>query len=547
MNTLSLGEILNIFGKWLSTIGFISVLSACGGSGSDSNPSDVTPSPSNQAPTIVLEQEYVFDEQELVSISPVVSDSDGSIQSSGWVQIAGPIVSFDILDYSLNFTAPETNQESYTLGFRFAATDNDGSVTSVDINIRVNNLNEAPTALINDSYTVFLGTGASFNAANSFDPDGDLITYEWVVRNPNGNEVTLTNNSNPSIEFTANELGVYTINLRVSDSAGLSDLASATLRVLQSNLPPTARIDVATTVTAGTNVRASAEASSDPEGDSLSYVWTLATPSNSTAILTSDTLSSTSFVADVVGEFTLSLTVSDGELNSETTSVTITSEMANSAPTADAGDDIRIAMNNTVVLDGTASSDINNDVLTYQWDLISSSTSTPITLLNSDTAQASFDANALGEFVFRLTVSDGQTSHSDNVLVTIFEADIVMCQLTEDEGNENCEDSRFAWPHVANYNNAAVTNQTFVNLLTYVLIADGADYTVNITLYDRNNEVVPYVEGIVDGQVIQDGERVEFTMSTPLTFGEQADILYIIEIEEKPEYVHTVNYRIRTL
>ncbi|MGB7904780.1 MAG: c-type cytochrome, partial [Steroidobacteraceae bacterium] len=81
----------------------------------------------------------------------------------------------------------------------------------------------------------------------------------------------------------------------------------------------------ARTVTTGTTVALNGTGSTDPEGAALSYAWVLQVPNGSSAKLSSGTSSQPSFVADVAGSYTATLTVSDGALTSSA-SVVITAQ-----------------------------------------------------------------------------------------------------------------------------------------------------------------------------------------------------------------------------
>lgn len=94
----------------------------------------------------------------------------------------------------------------------------------------------------------------------------------------------------------------------------------------------------------------------------------------------------------------------------------------NTPPVANAGTDQNVAELSTVALNGSGT-DANNDTLTFAWTQVSGTT---VTLINADTAQASFEAPAAagGQEVltFRLTVTDtsGATG-SDEVRITVLE------------------------------------------------------------------------------------------------------------------------------
>lgn len=82
------------------------------------------------------------------------------------------------------------------------------------------------------------------------------------------------------------------------------------------------------TVRVGETVVLDGEGSSDPDGDTLSYRWSVeAEPEGSTVVLDSPDTVSASFVPGVGGEYRLNLTVSDGEeQRSDTVTVTAISE-----------------------------------------------------------------------------------------------------------------------------------------------------------------------------------------------------------------------------
>ncbi|MCK7597280.1 glycosyl hydrolase family 18 protein [Microbulbifer sp. CAU 1566] len=92
----------------------------------------------------------------------------------------------------------------------------------------------------------------------------------------------------------------------------------------------------------------------------------------------------------------------------------------NRTPTARAGGDQTVDGGVTVTLDGSTSSDLDNDPLTYSWVQVSGSS---VTLQNPSSVSASFTAPSVTtdeELVFELTVTDdSNASSSDQVSVTV--------------------------------------------------------------------------------------------------------------------------------
>jgi endonuclease I len=149
----------------------------------------------------------------------------------------------------------------------------------------------------------------------------------------------------------------------------------------------------------------------------LSYIWTVPT-----GILLNDTTSpATSFTTTIVDDsvdFIFGLIVSDGELDSDPDSVTITVFHTNISPVANAGPDQTIMENELVILDGTGSSDFENVNLSYFWtapvniELDDPTRSSP-TFISPEVSDSTF-------LFFTLIVSDGELeSDPDSVTVTI--------------------------------------------------------------------------------------------------------------------------------
>jgi ELWxxDGT repeat protein len=192
--------------------------------------------------------------------------------------------------------------------------------------------------------------------------------------------------------------------------------------VLALDLKPLADAGPDQTVDEGTDVTLDGSASSDPNGDPLSYQWEQI--GGPTVALSDPTAARPGFAAPSVprggATLTFQLTVFDGTHTSEADTVDITVKNLNQAPVADAGDDQTVQEGSPVTLHGGESFDPDSDPLTYQW----AQTAGPdVSLSDPAAAEPTFTAplvGAAGEtLAFALTVSDGFAVSTDEVVVVV--------------------------------------------------------------------------------------------------------------------------------
>ena len=171
------------------------------------------------------------------------------------------------------------------------------------------------------------------------------------------------------------------------------------------------------------NVTLDGTASFDANNDALTFKWSLVNkPAGSSVALSSATSAKPTFTADVAGTYVLTLIVNDGKVDSAVAAVSVTASAANSAPVtnfapiANAGLAQSVIAGSVVTLDGTSSTDANNDPLTYKWFLTSNPYNSTATLSSSSTVKPTFITDIAGTYVFSLIVNDGKV---DSAVATI--------------------------------------------------------------------------------------------------------------------------------
>ena len=342
------------------------------------------------------------------------SDPDGNPVTLKWTAPEEILLSSNT-DNKPTFIAPEVTADKEYI---FSLVANDGSLNSTpdQIVITVKQVNKAPTADAGIDQSVNENSLFTLDGSGSTDPDNDVLTYLWTAPA----EITLNANNIQKPTFTAPEVSVntnYTFTLVVKDGILESPSDQVTVTVKQGNKAPTSNAGTNQSVDEGILVTLDGSASNDPDNDPLGYIWTA--PEG--IILSSTSDIKPTFVAPEVAHGTIlnfSLIVKDGTVHSIADQVLIQVKQINKAPVANAGPDQNVAPNQLIRLNGTSSSDPDNDLLTYHWIY-----PTGIVLSNPNSANPEFQSpyvSADTDYLFKLMVNDGELdSPVDEVIVRV--------------------------------------------------------------------------------------------------------------------------------
>ncbi|MHC4636900.1 MAG: right-handed parallel beta-helix repeat-containing protein [Planctomycetota bacterium] len=211
-------------------------------------------------------------------------------------------------------------------------TDSLGAQSTAD-QVLVGTYNAAPIANAGADQSVHPIYIVTLNGSGSSDPEEDYpLTYLWQFKTkPQSSTAQLSGADTVSPSFTVDVLGDYIIELVVTDSLGAQSTADEVL-IGTYNAAPVANAGADQSVFVGNTVALNGSASTDGNGDQLTYNWNFTSkPAQSLAELSNPTSVQTSFTVDEAGEYILSLVVNDGFVDSNADSVTVTAITYNQA------------------------------------------------------------------------------------------------------------------------------------------------------------------------------------------------------------------------
>ncbi len=349
------------------------------------------------------------------------SDTDGDSITYAWSFESLPEGSSAALSDATAVRPTFTADLDGNYEFQLIVSDGNHESDPDSVTVNASTVNSAPVADAGSDRNVATGSLVTLDASASSDADGDSFTYSWsLISIPEGSDATLSDASTAAPRFTADLDGDYLIQVIVHDDAADSSPDTVTVTASTANSAPVANAGADRNVATGSLVTLDAGASSDADGDSLTYSWSLINaPDGSGAELSDPDNAQPTFTPDLDGDYVIQLIVHDDAAGSSPDTVTVTASTANSAPVANAGADRNVVTGSLVTLDAGASSDADGDSLTYSWSLINAPDGSGAELSDPADAQPTFTPDLHGDYLIQLIVHDGAAeSNPDSVLIT---------------------------------------------------------------------------------------------------------------------------------
>ena len=288
----------------------------------------------------------------------------------------------------------------------------------------------AATASAGGPYTTNEGSGVALSGSTT--PVVGGATYEWDV-DGDGQYDDATGQTPTVSAGTLASIGLgdgpdsSSVRVRVTSGAAVITSSATTLTI--TNVAPTATFSNNGPVALGSTANVTFTSPTDPSsadttaGFRYSYDfdddgdWEVGDGTYAGSS-TSATATVPSSVLNAVGTYEVNGRIldKDGGQTTYTTTITV-NPPPNTAPTADAGPDQEVNAGGTVTLDGTGSTDPEDDELTYSWV----QTAGPaVTLTGATTPSSTFSApTGPATLTFELTVDDGAFTDTDTITITI--------------------------------------------------------------------------------------------------------------------------------
>ncbi|MGB5490341.1 MAG: PKD domain-containing protein, partial [Woeseiaceae bacterium] len=278
------------------------------------------------------------------------TDSDGSIVSYAW--------DFGDGNSGTGSSPTHTYQSDGTFTVALTVTDDGGATNTASTTATITPAPIPPNANAGGPYSGVVGSVIGFDGTASSDSDGTIVSYAWDF-----GDGGVASGPSPTHSYSVD--GNFTVTLTATDNDGLTGIDSTTAAINPAggNTPPVAQANGPYSGTEGSAVQFSSGGSLDPDGSIVSYAWDFG-DGNATA--TANPVHT--YVA--AGTYGVSLTVTDnaGDSTSDATTATIEAIVINSPPMADANGPYSGYVGDTIIFDGSASSDSDGVIVRYDWN-----------------------------------------------------------------------------------------------------------------------------------------------------------------------------------
>ena len=329
-------------------------------------------------------------------------------------------------------------------------TDDNGESNEDIVVVTVTAGDEPPIADCGGPYTGEVGSTVNIDGTAAYDPENAELDYYWSLNGPDCSGLTSTDLRNQNGDepiFVPDCGGIFEVTMVVSDGGQYSDPDICIVEVESESGAPVADAGTGGELGACADnpLQLNGWASYDPDGDPLTYEWSIiSVPSGSSSSNSSFSdinAPDPYFTWDVEGDYVIQLQVNDGEewSSPDILTISIAGLDENKTPVSNAGADVTVEVLVTcssssyiwtcpdcpeeiVELDGSGSYDEDGDNLDYEWTEASgtldiTSPFNAITTAIIPPQAAEYGVKNAIQFEVDLSVEDCDESSTDQMII----------------------------------------------------------------------------------------------------------------------------------
>lgn len=374
--------------------------------------------------------------------------------------------------------------------------------------------NQAPNVVLSDyQKEIDLGDALILDASDSFDPEGEKLSFLWsIVEKPDNSSLSITDSSTNTISITPDVAGSYILDVKVCDieAACVTKKLDSIIAIAapSANTPPVALFKLNDAYTLGNDVTLDASKSYDADDNEISYEWLLIQkPEGSNAQLTSANTVLSSITPDVAGQYGVKLIVSDGlEYHELTDSFDATK--ANLPPVSNAGRDIVTNPNTLIQLNGSESFDPDGESVSYAWHVVEQPEFANASIANPTIANPSINLSELGLYIFALEVTDSAGAIAeDTVQVEVIKENtppvsnagvaqsVIVGDVVQLDGSQSHDPDgdtiSYQWAFVSKPNSSSAELNKANEVVPHFTPDVAGDYVVSLTVSDGKSIRLP--------------------------------------------------------
>ena len=423
----------------------------------------------------------------------------------------------EIIEYKWDFGDNKTGSgikiaHVYALPGTYSVTltvkDASGTKTAIQSETVTIIVNSPPVADAGREQIVAIGEKVRLKGGFSNDSDGKIENYKWTV----DQGVVL---EGKNVTHVYEKPGTYQVQLTVTDNNGAQDIHTTIVYV---NTPPVANIPPMPRIAPGQTVSFDGKMSYDVDGSIDLFEWDFGDGS----LVKQGAKVKHSFKEP--GRFTVTLSVKDN--SNAANGITKTTQIiaVNYPPKPDCGSDI-ITCDQTLLFNGSNSSDADKDKLTYSWDFGDGSVGSgakfkytyqqpgvyPVVLRTNDGLGLS---NSIQQQIIRVQINSAPMAVAEVNRDTVCAGEPVMFDASKSVDNEK-DLMRYQW----NFGD----NATIDGINPIHSFKRGGNYLVRLTVSDDSNlpcnsSISDLLIHVIDAPVADAGEDQTVCANTVVQF-----------------------------